>query len=188
MSIRVEIAQRRKRRAHQKNLLPASILDGAALLTTTTNNKRAHFFVPPRSIHRCRPPSPSTNSRINNSMPATTLFDRADFDSVIRTTTSSVMDATPVKKTNDAASAPSRDVSPSTSSESVGSSDEDDIASLTGVIGTLRLSSSSRLNNTIAPSEHKVAENEGRHAVEPLLKDNPNRFVLFPIQDNDVSF
>ena len=139
------------------------------------------LFDPPHSIHRCRPPSTITNS-INNTMPATTLFDRADFDSVIRTTTSSVMDAMPVK-TNEA---PSRDVvSPSTSSESVGS-DMDDIASLTGVIGTLQLSSSSRLN-TIAPSEHKVAENEGRHAVEPLLKDNPNRFVLFPIQDNDVS-
>lgn len=113
-------------------------------------------------------------------MPATTLFDRADFDSFIRTTTIAMEAATP-EKTNDTAALP-HDVSPS-ASESVGSSD-DDIASLTGVIGTLQLSSS-RLN--IAPSVHKVAENDGRHAIEPLLKDNPNRFVLFPIQDNDVS-
>lgn len=36
-------------------------------------------------------------------------------------------------------------------------------------------------------SEHKLDELAGRHAVEPLLKENPNRFVLFPIEDNDVS-
>jgi hypothetical protein len=119
-------------------------------------------------------------------MPATTLFDRADFDSVIRTTTSSVMEAaTLVKGTNGTpAAALPHNVSPSASS--VGS--DDDMTSLTGVIGTLQLSgSSSRSSLIIAPSEHKIAENEGRHAVEPLLKDNPNRFVLFPIQDNDVS-
>lgn len=39
----------------------------------------------------------------------------------------------------------------------------------------------------VEKTQHKVDENEGRHAVEPLLKENPNRFVLFPIQDNDVS-
>lgn len=36
-------------------------------------------------------------------------------------------------------------------------------------------------------SEHKLDELAGRHAVEPLLKENPNRFVLFPIEDNEVS-
>jgi hypothetical protein len=36
-------------------------------------------------------------------------------------------------------------------------------------------------------SVHKIAELEGRHAEEPLLRENPNRFVLFPIQDADVS-
>lgn len=36
-------------------------------------------------------------------------------------------------------------------------------------------------------SEHKLAELEGRHMVEPLLKENPSRFVLFPIEDNEVS-
>ena len=30
-------------------------------------------------------------------------------------------------------------------------------------------------------SEHKKAENAGRFLEEPLLKENPNRFVLFPI-------
>ena len=36
-------------------------------------------------------------------------------------------------------------------------------------------------------SEHKKAENAGRFLEEPLLKENPNRFVLFPIEDNEVS-
>jgi len=35
-------------------------------------------------------------------------------------------------------------------------------------------------------SEHKKAENAGRFLEEPLLKENPNRFVLFPIEDNEV--
>jgi hypothetical protein len=35
-------------------------------------------------------------------------------------------------------------------------------------------------------SEHKKAELDGRHLEEPLLKENPTRFVLFPIQDNDI--
>ena len=36
-------------------------------------------------------------------------------------------------------------------------------------------------------SEHKLAQLAGRHAEEPLLKENPHRYVLFPIQDADVS-
>ena len=39
----------------------------------------------------------------------------------------------------------------------------------------------------VTVSDHKLAELAGRHAVEPLLKENPNRFVLFPIEDNEVS-
>jgi hypothetical protein len=39
----------------------------------------------------------------------------------------------------------------------------------------------------IAKTEHRIAELEGRHLPEPLLTENPGRFVLFPIQDNDVS-
>lgn len=35
-------------------------------------------------------------------------------------------------------------------------------------------------------SDHKLDELAGRHAVEPLLKENPNRFVLFPIEDNEI--
>ena len=41
--------------------------------------------------------------------------------------------------------------------------------------------------NSIVITEHKRAELEGRHTEEPLLKENPNRFVLFPIQDTEVS-
>ncbi len=40
--------------------------------------------------------------------------------------------------------------------------------------------------SSIMPSKHKIAENEGRLAIEPLLKENPHRFVLFPIQHADI--
>ena len=39
----------------------------------------------------------------------------------------------------------------------------------------------------IQASKQKLDELAGRNAEEPLLKENPGRFVLFPIQDNDVS-
>jgi hypothetical protein len=47
--------------------------------------------------------------------------------------------------------------------------------------------SSSSTDEIVRISDHKVAERDGLHVVEPLLRENPNRFVLFPIQDNDVS-
>jgi hypothetical protein len=34
---------------------------------------------------------------------------------------------------------------------------------------------------------HKQAEDNGELAPEPLLTENPHRFVLFPIQDSEVS-
>jgi hypothetical protein len=40
---------------------------------------------------------------------------------------------------------------------------------------------------TVLKSEHKLAEEMGEFAEEPLLKESKHRFVLFPIQDNDVS-
>mgnify|MGYP005853532919 CR=1 FL=1 len=40
--------------------------------------------------------------------------------------------------------------------------------------------------NKIVKTEHKLFE-ESFGFEEPLLKENPHRFVLFPIQDNDVS-
>eukprot|EP00578_Thalassiosira_sp_NH16_P021389 CAMPEP_0181098776 /NCGR_PEP_ID=MMETSP1071-20121207/12310_1 /TAXON_ID=35127 /ORGANISM="Thalassiosira sp., Strain NH16" /LENGTH=407 /DNA_ID=CAMNT_0023181401 /DNA_START=270 /DNA_END=1493 /DNA_ORIENTATION=- len=39
---------------------------------------------------------------------------------------------------------------------------------------------------SVSISQHKKDELAGRHAEEPLLKDNPNRFVLFPIEDDDI--
>jgi hypothetical protein len=39
----------------------------------------------------------------------------------------------------------------------------------------------------IIMSDHKKLELAGKHKPEPLLTENPNRFVLFPIQDDDVS-
>ena len=38
----------------------------------------------------------------------------------------------------------------------------------------------------IVKTQHKILE-ESEGFEEPLLKENPHRFVLFPIQDNDVS-
>ena len=35
-------------------------------------------------------------------------------------------------------------------------------------------------------SKHKTSEIEGRLAPEPLLQPNPHRFVIFPIQHNDI--
>lgn len=40
----------------------------------------------------------------------------------------------------------------------------------------------------ILKSEHKRAEEAGEHFPEPLLVENPGRFVLFPIEDNEVSY
>ena len=39
----------------------------------------------------------------------------------------------------------------------------------------------------VQASKQKLDELAGRHAEEPLLKENPGRFVLFPIMDNEVS-
>ncbi len=36
------------------------------------------------------------------------------------------------------------------------------------------------------PSEMRLRELSGNTAPEPLLKENPNRFVMFPIQDNEI--
>lgn len=39
----------------------------------------------------------------------------------------------------------------------------------------------------IGKTQHKQQEEAGLHQEEPLLMENPHRFVLFPIQDNEVS-
>lgn len=38
----------------------------------------------------------------------------------------------------------------------------------------------------IGKSDHKIAEERGFSVQEPLLKENPHRFVLFPIEDDDI--
>mmetsp|Transcript_17795 Transcript_17795/g.25756 ORF Transcript_17795/g.25756 Transcript_17795/m.25756 type:complete len:330 (+) Transcript_17795:141-1130(+) len=38
----------------------------------------------------------------------------------------------------------------------------------------------------VAMTDHRRAELEGRHKPEPLLVENPGRFVLFPIQDKEI--
>eukprot|EP00978_Attheya_sp_CCMP212_P045661 scaffold355469_cov43-Attheya_sp.AAC.1 len=35
-------------------------------------------------------------------------------------------------------------------------------------------------------TDHKKLEVAGKHLPEPLLTENPHRFVLFPIQDNEI--
>ena len=41
---------------------------------------------------------------------------------------------------------------------------------------------------TITKTDHKLKEERGELAPEPLLMVNPHRFVIFPIKENDVSF
>ena len=90
-------------------------------------------------------------------------------DMNIRLMTNNV-DSTPLKNKVSASPNP---VSPESDSPSVSSSDEP----TTSIIR----------REAVTVSEHKRAELAGQHAVEPLLKENPNRFVLFPIEDDDVS-
>ncbi len=40
---------------------------------------------------------------------------------------------------------------------------------------------------SITKTEHKLQEERGELAPEPLLSENPHRFVIFPIKDNEVS-
>lgn len=86
----------------------------------------------------------------------------------IRLMTNNV-DSTPLKNKVSASPNP---VSPESDSPSVSSSDEP----TTSIIR----------REAVTVSEHKRAELAGQHAVEPLLKENPNRFVLFPIEDDDI--
>ena len=39
---------------------------------------------------------------------------------------------------------------------------------------------------SVVVTEHKIAELEGKHQPEPLLQENPARFVLFPIRNTEV--
>jgi hypothetical protein len=38
----------------------------------------------------------------------------------------------------------------------------------------------------VEKTDHKLQEERGELELDPLLKENPHRFVIFPIQDNDV--
>lgn len=64
------------------------------------------------------------------------------------------------------------------SDSSQSSSPEDDAS-----VGSV----SSHFSQVIGKTDHKLAEERGELAEEPLLKENPHRFVLFPIQDDEVS-
>jgi hypothetical protein len=47
-------------------------------------------------------------------------------------------------------------------------------------------SSTAHAVRRIIKTDHKLAEEAGTLAPEPLLTENPRRFVLFPIQDSEV--
>lgn len=84
------------------------------------------------------------------------------------------------KQANDPISGPFQDLSLT----NTGSFSEDDSNPLAAVIS--REEEDSSVEDTvvanIGKTEHKIAEENGFHVEEPLLKENPNRFVLFPIQ------
>lgn len=42
------------------------------------------------------------------------------------------------------------------------------------------------IHRSVVVTEHRVQELEGKHEPEPLLAENPGRFVLFPIQNLEV--
>lgn len=65
-------------------------------------------------------------------------------------------------------------------------------SSLVNVVSPASMDSNSSMGSLegedelmVQKTEHKLKEEAGM--VEPLLQENPHRFVLFPIQDNDVS-
>lgn len=74
-----------------------------------------------------------------------------------------------------------RPASPSSSSSSIS-----DTVSIDDSSSSSSSSNTNSNHKRIVVSEHKRAELDGLHDDEPLLKDNPNRFVLFPIQHSDV--
>jgi len=64
-----------------------------------------------------------------------------------------------------------------TSSSSDSQSSFDEFAEMTTALDDVK---------AIAPSAHRQLEMAGKLAPEPLLVENPRRFVLFPIQNNEV--
>ena len=52
--------------------------------------------------------------------------------------------------------------------------------------GSLEDEESFKTDSKPVITDHKLAELAGNHLPEPLLMENPGRFVLFPIQDNEV--
>ena len=63
-------------------------------------------------------------------------------------------------------------------------SDDDDSCSDGSPVA---VSPSNAVLQVIKKTDHKLLEESGALVPEPLLVENPHRFVIFPIQDNDVS-
>jgi len=69
---------------------------------------------------------------------------------------------------------------------SITSSTDSLASSSSSIAGTDTSTTSSIPSTTVLMTEHKRAEVEKRHLPEPLLEENPGRFVLFPIKHADV--
>jgi ribonucleotide reductase beta subunit family protein with ferritin-like domain len=114
-------------------------------------------------------PAPIINDSIQNCM---SLHDGCDSsDTTTRHLTEGMKKMTMVTPEK---SAPLRPVSPSDCSSS------DDSGS------SMELQGKETDDDRIVVTDHKRAELEGHHQPEPILAENPNRFVLFPIQHTDV--
>ena len=61
-------------------------------------------------------------------------------------------------------------------------------SSASSVISSSDETVSTNTASMVLMTEHRRQEVEGKHLSEPLLMENPGRFVLFPIQHHDVSF
>jgi ribonucleotide reductase beta subunit family protein with ferritin-like domain len=98
-----------------------------------------------------------------------------NIDCVVQSTASMTLQSACKQHTIIAVSDKGRCVSPATTVPSVSSNSNIE-----------SVEESSELARKILMSDHKRAEVEGHHFEEPLLKENPGRFVLFPIQHKDI--
>ncbi len=114
------------------------------------------------------------------------------------TTTSAIGMDTPQKNTANTKSVIGC-VTPETNSTASDASEASDFSSSSSTASSITASMDENEQNveveneakdkeiTITMTEHKRQELAGEHKPEPLLEENPGRFVLFPIQNPQVS-
>jgi len=118
----------------------------------------------------------------NEKYPVSTT-DKPQVNDVCSPMSNKIFENTPKKNNLDGVSYVPVTPSGSSSNGSFSEEDEKMAMSMTSC-STSEVNSS--MEKLMLASDHKQDEIEGRHKPEPLLVENPNRFVLFPIKNNDV--